>query len=346
MSIWRKIMGLVICFTVLAGLWGVMPAEASLISTKEEIDIGRNVAKDLEKKYGLVEDEELQARVAQIGASMVAVCDRKDLPYTFKVLKSKEVNALALPGGFIYVFQGLIDYMPSDEELAGVIGHELGHVVKRHTVRQMEKSMTMSILFGLVFGDRGVFLQNLAYNALMAGYSRDDEREADRLGFLHSFRAGYNPYSMLLSMQKLADMPDKPSYGLFSSHPEPETRAALVKKYATQAGVYPQVKIDKETAQIVQDDWSLPAFKANYDNYKPFYRAYFAAGYLYRAAQTPDFSTERFLSVQDGDAVRIYYEDRLITTITEQDANAAQTDAENLAGLYIDSLRKWSGKAK
>jgi len=284
--------------------------------------------------------------VAQIGANLVAVSDRKDLPYTFKVLKSKEVNALALPGGFIYVFQGLIDYMPSDEELAGVLGHELGHVVKRHTVRQMEKSLTMGFLFGFIFGDRGVFLQNLAYNALLADYSREDEREADRLGFVHSYKAGYNPYSMLLSMQKLADMENKPSYGLFSSHPEPGPRVALVKKYISQAGVYPQAAIEGETARVVQGEWTLPAFRVSYDNYKPFYRAYFAAGSLYRAAQAPEFSTDRFVLSDEGNVVRIYYEDRLITTISEQDASAAQMDLANLAGLYLDSLRQWSGRLK
>lgn len=341
---WCRLAGLLICITVLAGFWGVATAEAALIGTKEEIDIGRKVANDLEKKYGLAEDAELQARVAKIGANLVAVSERKDLPYTFKVLKSKEVNALALPGGFIYVFQGLIDYMPSDEELAGVLGHELGHVVKRHTVRQMEKSLTMGILFGLIFGDRGVFLQNLAYNALMAGYSREDEREADRLGFVHSYKAGYNPYSMLLAMQKLADMENKPSYGLFSSHPEPDTRAALLKKQITQAGVYPQAIIEGETARVAQGEWTLPTFRVSYDNYKPFYRAYFAAGALYRAAQTPNFSPDRFVLNDIGPVIHIYYEDRWITTLSESDAAAAQMELINLAGLYLDNLRQWSGR--
>ncbi len=348
LATWRKVAGLLVCFVIISGIWSLQAVEAGLISTKDEINIGRSVANDLEKKYGLVEDAELQDRVARIGASMVAVSDRKDLPYTFKVLKSKEVNALALPGGFIYVFQGLIDYMPSDDELAGVLGHELGHVVKRHTVRQMEKSMTMSILFGVIFGDRGVFLQNLAYNALMAGYSREDEREADRLGFIHSNNAGYNPYSMLIAMQKLADMENKPSYGLFSSHPEPETRVALVKKAMLQAGVYPQVVTDGQTARVTQGDWALPPFKTSYDNYKPSCRAYFAAGSLYRAAGTADFSADRFVADSDegNGVVRIYYEGRLITVVSQEDASTAQLELPVLAGLYLDNLRQWNGKAK
>lgn len=125
--------------------------QASIISTSEEIKIGQGVAKDLEQKYGVVDDPALQERVTAIGEKIVAVSDRKDLKYTFKVLNSDEINALALPGGFVYIFKGLVDYMPSDDELAGVIGHEVGHIVKRHTVKQIEQNLMMSLIFGACF---------------------------------------------------------------------------------------------------------------------------------------------------------------------------------------------------
>lgn len=159
----------------------------------------------------------------------MSVCDRKNLTYTFKVLNTDEINALAVPGGFIYLYKGLVDYMPSDEELAGVIGHEIGHIVKRHTVRRIEKNLGISLLFNIFFKNRGQVLQNLVFNAIMADYSRDDEREADELGFTYTNRAGYNPYSMLLTLHKLKEKEGRASYGLFSTHPDSDSRIGGLK---------------------------------------------------------------------------------------------------------------------
>jgi len=317
-----------------------------LISTKDEIAIGRDVAKQLEKQYGLVDDPELQARVARIGMSMVAVSDRRDLPYSFKVLNSKEVNALAAPGGFIYIFKGLVDLMPSDDELAGVIGHEIGHVVKRHTVRQMEKSLGVGILFGVIFGDRGVFLQNLAYNAIMAGYSRADEREADYLGYVHSFRAGYNPYSMLMGLNKLSELDQKYHYDLFSDHPEGRARVAMIQKYLNEAAVRPQVRQveNNKAAQVFDGDWSLPPIYATYSGYKPLYRAYFVAGTLYRLAQLTDYTADKYILDTDGTNVTVYYDDRSVITITPEDASYHGMSAMELAGVYVNTLKQWNIK--
>ena len=96
-------------------------AEAGMISEKQEIEMGKSVAQQIEARYGVLNDPLVTDRVNRIGQSLVDVCDRKNLTYTFKVLNTEEVNALACPGGYIYVFKGLLDYMPSDAELAGVL---------------------------------------------------------------------------------------------------------------------------------------------------------------------------------------------------------------------------------
>lgn len=344
---WRRIAGFLVSLTLLAAVAGWLPkAEAAIISTKEEIEIGRSNAAKLEKQYGLVQDAELQERVARIGARIAAASDRKDITYTVKVLNNKEVNALALPGGFVYLFKGLTDYMQTDEELAGIIGHEVGHISKRHTVRQIEKALGMSVLFGVLFGGRGAILQDLAMNAIMAGYSRSDEREADQLGYYHAVRAGYNPYSMLMGLQKLEELPHKGTYGLFSTHPEPEARVALIKSYITKNKVHPIVVTAKNgTPQISDKGLTLPAFTAAYRGNKPLNRSYMTAGALYLASRTAGFSGDRFILDNDGTNITVYYEDREIVTLTPLDASNAGTSLEELAGKYVEAFKAWYSAA-
>lgn len=338
-----RISGFFILMLVLANLYGMQPAEAAIIGTQEEISMGRDVAKQLEKKYGLVDDPALQERVSRIGAKLVAVCDRKDLPYTFKVLNTKDINALAVPGGFIYVFKGLVDYMPSDEELAGVIGHEVGHVVKRHSVKQIEKSMVMSVLFAVAFGDRAAMLQNLAMNAIMAGYSREDENQADELGFLHTNRAGYNPYSELMTLQKLSDMDKgKGSYSLFSDHPASQARVNHIKGLVAKANIQPGVISDGKTAAVTEGNIKFPAFSVTLGGYKPIYRAYFMAGQLYLATRQPDFQSDRFIVMNDENGASIYYDDERIITLTQQDADAAGISLADLTASFMSAIQSWA----
>lgn len=337
---------LLVCLSFVINLVGLPKAEAGIISQNQEISIGRDVAKQLEKKYGLVEDPALQERVNRIGQSLVAVSDRQDIQYSFKVLNSKEINALAAPGGYIYVFKGLVDLMPSDDELAGVIGHEVGHVTERHTVKQIEKSMGMGILFGVIFGDRGVMLQNLAFNAIMAGHSRDDEREADKLGFQHSYNAGYNPYSMMMGLKKLSELNQNYQNSLFSDHPEGKARVAAVQKYMDEAQIRPKVVVleDNKGAQVVDGEWKLPPITAAYNDYKPHYRAYFVAGRLSRLSKLPDYSPDRFITDSDGINCTIYYDDQNVITLTPEDAAANGTNVMDLAGTYITKIKEWKVK--
>lgn len=342
----KRISGIFLTMFILQ--WVIVPiAHAGLISTKQEIAIGESVAKQIEEKYPLADDPELQARVDRIGKSIVAVCDRPDLPYTFKVLDVNEVNAMAAPGGFVYVFKGLIDLMPTDDELAGILGHEIGHVVKRHSMGQLEKNLGMTILFGSVFGDSGVLLQTVALNAISAGYSRSDERQADLLGYQQSVKAGYNQYGMLMGLTKLYELNPNQKSDLFSDHPEAAARIKLAKKYLAEAGVSPTVQeLENGGAQVVDGDWSLPEIHTAVGATGPLYRAYLVAGRLYDLTKIDDYSDHKYILDRVNRDIVIYYDDQIIMTLTPEDAAFYGTSVEDLADRYISALKNWKSQDK
>ncbi|MFQ9935274.1 MAG: M48 family metallopeptidase [Phascolarctobacterium faecium] len=300
---------LAIVFVFCCSLGMTPPAEAGLISKEQEIEMGRQTAMQLEAKYGVVQDYALQERVNRIGQSLVKVSERQDLEYSFKVLNSDEVNALACPGGFIYVFKGLIDYMPSDAELAGVLGHEITHVVKKHTVHQIEKQLLTTLAFAIVTkGDLGI--AGLATQALAAGYSRTDERGADKGGFNLCVAAGYNPYSVVLTINKLEDLAKEqgnPGYGIFSSHPEPEERLKRVMKQIKALKVHPEITLNEDnTARVHEGDWGFNITQT-VGNDRPEYRAYMLAGGLYcvRERDKGHIDPYRFIVYDNGGSATI-----------------------------------------
>ncbi|MDR7521374.1 MAG: M48 family metalloprotease [Armatimonadota bacterium] len=181
------------------------PASAALISEAQEIRIGRQAAAQLETDVGQSRDPALAARVAEVGRRVAAVSDRRGVPYTFKVLRGREVNAISLPGGFIYVTEGLMRFVQSDAELAFVVGHEVGHVAARHHVTMIERHFFMGLVLSLVLGGdptAGQIGEILAL-LLSRGFSRENEFEADRLGVLYTHRAGFDASAGLQFMTRL-----------------------------------------------------------------------------------------------------------------------------------------------
>lgn len=347
----RKLFGiLVFCLLM------VLPAprsQAAMISQKQEIEMGQQVAQQLENHYGLVQDDEIQDRVSRIGQKLLANGTRPGLTYTFKVLNTPDVNALACPGGFIYVYKGLLDYMTSDDELAAVLGHEIGHIEKRHTVHQMEQQMALSLLTllaGVASGDpgAGMVLASTASQALMAGYSRKDEREADQEGFRLSTLAGYNPYGSYVTMAKLEDMSKdmgNPGYGLFASHPEPEVRMAKALKWTEPLKIPEKVTVKPDgTAAVSLGAWSFPITEtAGYD--KPEYRARLMAGALYLAWKRGNLDESHFMTV-DGDRWSdVYYEDIRVLRVYPQD-NQEKGNTGELALKIAGRLQEWARIAR
>jgi len=341
-----------LCFFCLFCLLPLPKAQAAMISEKQEIEMGQKVAQQQEAQYGLYQNDEVQARVDRIGQSLVKYSDRKNLTYTFKVLNTQDVNALSCPGGFIYVYKGLLDFMTSDDELAAVIGHEIGHVEKRHTVHQLEKQMALSflsILAGAAAGDpgAGIALATTASQALMAGYSRADEREADQEGFRMCNEAGYNPYGIYVTMAKLDDMSKEmgnPGYGLFSSHPEPEVRMAKALQWVKPLHIGAAVTVNAEgSATVSQNGWSYTITEtAGYD--KPAYRVYLMAGALY-LSQKRGLDESHFLTMDGDNWSDVYYEDIRILRVYPQD-NQQDGRPGELARQIAGKLQDWARAVK
>lgn len=208
-------------------------------STDREVDIGKTIDKEISKNknYKPVEDPLIQERVEAIGKKIVSVCDRKDIEYHFKVLEDKEINAVSLPGGYVYVNSGLVDKIDNDDQLAGVLAHEVGHIVARHSVKKLQAMMGYSLLrFLSVAAPGGAQVgsaADIAFTELMLGYSREDELLADQLATRYLKRAGYNPHAMIDFLIKLQDInrrkPLMPKT-YFKTHPYVPDRIRVVKQ--------------------------------------------------------------------------------------------------------------------
>ena len=327
-----------------AFLVGVQPVEAGMISVEQEVKMGKETAQALEAKYGLSQDYYLNEHVNRIGQRLAAVCGRNDISYSFKVLNANEVNALACPGGFIYVFKGLLDYMPTDTELAGVLGHEVGHVAKKHTVHSIEKQLWTSLILIAATRGQGLGLVQAAQQALFAGYSRTDERGADKEGVNNTIKAGFNPYAMLITVQKLDDLSKQgggANYGLFSSHPEPEERVKRVMKQLKAYNIHPDVNItDDDHAYVTEGNWRFD-INQSIGNTKAKYRAYMLAGGLWNVRQRGKINPNYFVVRDNGSYAHIYYDDIQILTLYTQDAGAWGS-AGAYAGACVDMLRNWA----
>ena len=325
--------------------------EAGLISREQEIDMGKASARHLEARYGLSQDYELQERVERVGQRLAAVCERKDLEYSFKVLNSNEINALACPGGFIYVYKGLLDYMPSDTELAGVLSHEITHIVEKHTVHSIEKQMLGNVLLigaAIAAGGDGMALLQTVQAALYSGFSRTDERGADKGGLSLCLEAGYNPYSVLITMQKLDDYSKAKgyvdNYGVFSSHPEPEARAKLLAKQLAKLNIQPTVSlVNDNQATIKEEDWSF-SINQSIGATKARYRAYMLAGSLWTVRQKGTINPHHFVVYDNGSTADIYYEDMQLHTIYAQDVPANST-LSAYAAACAESFKTWAAIA-
>ncbi len=203
---------------------------ASGVSEEEEIAVGREVAGRTLGAAPLVADPALQAYVNQVGRWVAAQTERADLPWHFGVIDSSAINAFAAPGGYVLVTRGLYEILDDEAQLAGVLGHEIGHIVRRHHITVMQKSAAISAGAKLAqSSDRSYLVNNLigsGAEVFARSLDKDSEFEADRIGVVLAARAGYNPYALGEVLQKLAarGAEDQALALLFETHPAPGER--------------------------------------------------------------------------------------------------------------------------
>jgi len=224
-------------------LFALAPAfpQLILISRNQEIEIGKEVAAALEKQYGVWDDPEQTRRIERIGKSLVAVCERKDMPYTFKILNErKELNAMAAPGGFIYITRALLEALESDDEIAFVLGHEIGHVAGDHIRKQLSQAIAGSILLDILTGGSSQLVRigaDIMFSLYQSGYSRQHERDADTRGVRYMKAAGYNPVAAITALKKLGMERYRGLVRWFGTHPDIPSR---VQRIADMLGVDPE----------------------------------------------------------------------------------------------------------
>lgn len=206
--------------------------EFSLVSAAQEAAIGKEGYAATVAEYGLYDDPRLAAYVDSIGQRLARVSELPTLQWHFTVLDDPVVNAFAMPGGYIYITRGILSHLESEAQLAGVMGHEIGHVTARHSARQI----TQQELAGLGLGLASVFSESFrqysgaaqqALGLLMLKYSRDDENMADELGVRYTTAAGWDPREIpntYLTLQRISARAGQRLPVFLSTHPDPGDR--------------------------------------------------------------------------------------------------------------------------
>ncbi len=210
--------------------------ESLIYGTEKEVAIGESFSRSLENHYKnkIVTDVDVNERVEKILKRIVAVCDRSDLVFFIKVIDEDIINAVSLPGGYVYVYKGLIDKIDNDDQLAGVIAHEVGHICAKHAIKRIQAAYGATLLQVAAATTPARNISgglNFALESLFMEYSQQDEFQADALGVKYMKAAGYNPNQMVAMLDKLYTQEKKEPirpYSYWKTHPHLSERMAKV----------------------------------------------------------------------------------------------------------------------
>lgn len=239
---WRFLIGFLL--TLVLTILSQASAHAfTVISETQEVALGQQADQEVLKHFGRYEDQALEAYVATVGERLLKGVGTRGFQYQFKILDAKEVNAMALPGGYVYVTRGMLAELNGEAELAGILGHEIAHVTERHAAKQLTRALGYQILtLGLMAlspggreyaGQWGIVMGQLFQLALL-GYGKEAELEADEVGLRYTSRAGYDPRVMggFLRRLRLKERLEGLGYHGFSTHPETGERIVKVETLA------------------------------------------------------------------------------------------------------------------
>jgi len=216
--------------------------QLNLLAPQDEVEIGRQAAQEIEKEMPMLQDPTVVAYIDSLGQAMVKASNLTMFEYHFNVVDTDDVNAFALPGGYLYVNRGLIETADTESELAGVIGHEIGHVVGHHGARQISKQYGLAVLIELVAGGeensslaRDIAAQFASFGAglTLLKYGRLAEQESDAYAVQFTYKAGIHPEGVAKFFEKLLALHENQPQGVavwFTTHPPTQERIAFVKK--------------------------------------------------------------------------------------------------------------------
>jgi predicted Zn-dependent protease len=218
----------------------------TLVSVQDEIAIGRQAQEQVRRETPELRDQTVEGYIVRIGRQLAAHARGNRYPYSFTVANYREINAFALPGGPVWINRGAIAASTAESQLAGVLAHEIAHVAQRHSARQLSNVMVTNLglnLLGALLGNSGgATAANVAARYVASGaflkFSRDDEREADRVGSQIMARAGWDPHGMIELLETIRDQEKRDPSSVevfFSNHPSPKDRVALLERAVPRA---------------------------------------------------------------------------------------------------------------
>ncbi|MEP6509434.1 MAG: M48 family metallopeptidase [Gemmatimonadales bacterium] len=250
--------------SVACAAFGIAVLNACAVSNEQESQMGEQTAREVAAQLPIVEDAYINSYINELGDTIASHTSRSDLQWHFYIVNSHQVNAFALPGGYIYVNRGLIESAGRADELAGVLGHEIGHVIERHSVKQMQQQQKIGVVASLACtltnickSDVARAAINIGGSAMISRYSRKDELEADSEAVENVLHVNFDPEGIPALFEVLMEQrKTQPSIveGWFSTHPLEESRVQQARRLIAKKGA-------DHVAGLVQNLSSYPAFR-------------------------------------------------------------------------------------